>query len=288
MPLKFWSLYDIMKAFKARDLQFLLDEMQEHRQSCDEGKKDPFSKIKPDDFLKMKQWMTDAEALFKSIGLKTAETKVSLTASYLWNIDPAHADFSALSADFRNIHDMLTSDLWHKRFIQIDDAYSVYVNNDVLFGKAVNRAFRRAIPDIREVGNCIAVDCGTAAVFHLMRAVEWSLRALCRHLGFRQIPHTRKPGKRKKYIPIEYNMWERMLDEAHVRVDAKIDKMRPGKKKQDAQQFYYPLLREYKGFKDAWRNHCMHAREEYSTKDAEAIMEHVKKFMTALARKVSE
>lgn len=288
MPLKFWSLYDIMKTFRARDLQFLLDEMQEHRQVCDNGKKEPDRKIEPDEFLHIKQWMTSAEALFKSIGLKTAETKVSLTGSYLWNINPADVDFSSLSADFRNIHDMLTSDLWFKRFIQVDDAYSSYVNNDALFGKAVKRTFRRAIPDIREAGNCIAVDCGTAAVFHLMRAVEWSLRAFCLHLGFRQIPHVRKPGKKKKYTPIEYSQWEAMLGEANIRIDAKIGKMRPGKRKQEAQQFYYPLLREYRGFKDAWRNHCMHTRDEYSTKIAIGICEHVKNFMVALSGKVPE
>ena len=64
--------------------------------------------------------------------------------------------------------------------------------------------------------------------------------------------------------------------------------MRPGKVKQSAQEFYYPALQDVRGIKDAWRNHVMHTRREYTALEADAILEHVKRLMATLAPKVKE
>lgn len=68
-----------------------------------------------------------------------------------------------------------------------------------------------------------------------------------------------------------------------IRVDAKIKVMSRGPRKQKAQEFYHPTLKEVNGFKDAWRNHVVHVRREYATKDAEGVSSHVGRFMNLLA-----
>ena len=53
-------------------------------------------------------------------------------------------------------------------------------DQDALFGKLVAAEFPSAAKDIMESGNCLAAECPTACVFHLMRASEIGLRALAK------------------------------------------------------------------------------------------------------------
>jgi hypothetical protein len=62
----------------------------------------------------------------------------------------------------------------------------------------------------------------------------------------------------------------------------------PGRQKQDTQEFYFPLLHELRGFKDAFRNHVMHARQSYTQQDAVAVLDYVDRFMQALATRITE
>lgn len=189
------------------------------------------------------------------------------------------AEVSGVISDLYNIDEVLVSEMWKHKFLRISDSNAAFVDQDALFGSNV---IAEAADDIKAAGNCLACECNTAAVFHLMRAAEWGLRALCSHLGIIKTVKTKKSGK-KKYVPIEYTQWERMLEDAQTRIDKKIEKLAAGKRKQELQEFYYPLLSDLNGFKDAWRNHVMHTRASYSPQDAIAIFDHVKRFMSSLA-----
>jgi hypothetical protein len=172
-------------------------------------------------------------------------------------------------------------------FLRVPSPLAKYVDKSELFGHDVAVAFPSATADLRQAGNCLAADCNTAAVFHLMRAVEWALRALAVHLGFRQMRITKKSGVRK-YVPLSHLEWEKVLDALQSRVDRRVERMRPGKRKQQVQEFYYPVLQEIRAMRDAWRNHVMHSRAEYSEADAVAVLGHVERLMVTLSRRVSE
>ena len=43
-----------------------------------------------------------------------------------------------------------------------------------------------------------------------------------------------------------------------------------------------------RGFRDAWRNHVMHTRAEYSREDASAVLSHVKRLLQTLAVHIKE
>jgi hypothetical protein len=101
----------------------------------------------------------------------------------------------------------------------------------------------------------------------------------------------RSQSKKTKQLPaiaIEYAVWEAIFQQLHDRIDKKIDALPPGPRKQQLQEFYYSLLQDLRGFKDAFRNHVMHGRKIYSAKAADDLLDYVRRFMSLLATQISE
>jgi hypothetical protein len=194
-------------------------------------------------------------------------------------------DASAIDIELRHISENIIFELGHYRFLQVSKGLIGHLDNPNLLGKTVTAAFPSAANDIREAGNCLAADCNTAAVFHLMRVVEWGLRALALDLGFSRVC---TDLKRKKYTSIPYSQWEKILGQLQAHVNMKIASIAPGKKKQKLQEFYFPALQDIQAIKDAWRNHVMHARREYAAPDAAAVLSHVTRLMVTLATRLRE
>lgn len=245
----------------------------------------PTKKPNPEQITEFIHFLEQNEKVCDTTGLSSTASKLALIHSHLTYCSD-EVDFSSLAADCRNIRDVLMAESWNRKFVQIAEKYGEYVEQEALFGPEVKVAFPSASGDIKQAGNCLAVECGTAAVFHLMRAVEWGLRALCGHLGVMRVLKKKTP--KPKYTPIAWAEWDKMLDAVHDKVDKKMLSMAAGKRKQDAQEFYYQLLRDLRGFKEAFRNHVMHTRSEYTPKEAEAVMDNVKRFMALLSSKVTE
>jgi hypothetical protein len=197
-------------------------------------------------------------------------------------------DISSLQTELRNIGEAILVESAKFKFLRVSRDRANYVDNHLaLFGPSVVAAFPSAVPDMREAGNCLAAECNTAAVFHLMRTVEWGLRALCADVGLIRLKSKTKGGK-IKYTPISYTDWEHMLSQLQARIDVKLNRIKRGKLKQDAQEFYYPALQDIRGIRDAWRNHVMHTRAEYNHQDADAILRHVERLLTTLAKRIRE
>lgn len=116
--------------------------------------------------------------------------------------------FSALDEDFREIHHCIGEGLMAIQFIIVERSKADFWERDELFGAAVNSAFASARLDIKEAGNCLALELNTAAVFHLMRVVELSLRGLAGHLEC-NFP-----------FPVQYSTWAEVLRE----IDEKLNK----------------------------------------------------------------
>ena len=178
-----------------------------------------------------------------------------------------------------HLHESLVLDMRRHNFLQLEKGE--FFNNQNLLGGEVWDAFPKSHEDILDAGNCLAVDLNTAAVFHLMHVVEWGLRALCIDLNMPEIIDDRKANRT---IPIEYAMWEKILGQLPGAVDTRVVSIQDREKKQAAQTFYYPALKEVGGFKEAWRNHVMHTRASYNSEDAIAVKSHVERFMKSLAK----
>jgi hypothetical protein len=196
---------------------------------------------------------------------------------------------SELSVIARHAADALMRALGTRLFMAIPkEGHELLLAAEAPFGKPIKRAFPSAASDVTQAKVCMAFELYTASVFHLMRAVEWALRALANDLGVKRIRTVKKPGKKAVYQPLSYAEWERILDGLHDAVDARIAKLKRGQEKQKTQEFYYPILQDIRAIKDAWRNHVMHARVEYMTEDAKAVFEHVKRLMTILSTRIRE
>jgi hypothetical protein len=188
-----------------------------------------------------------------------------------------------VEAEARNIQNLLAREVHYQKFLWISKLGSECVDNDNLFGDAVTRAFPSSSRDIKESGNCIAAECGTAAVFHLMRAAEIALRALAADRGV-QYPDAALSSKQ--------------VGDLLAALDGKMAEMRkadsklwPSKDVKDAQiKFYHTAIAELRDFNEAWRKHMAHAHEGafYDSDQAESVLKHVRSFMQALSGKISE
>lgn len=157
-------------------------------------------------------------------------------------------------------------------------------------GDKVYDVFPDARFDAEQFALCMMAGASTAAVFHLMRVVEWGIRKLGHDLGVRKIKEVTQPkpwNKLKKplvkMVPIENQTWDKIHGYLRAKVDAKMRGLRPGPTKDAKQSFYSALLHDFHGFKDAWRNHVMHTIEEYGEDDALKVLPHVERFMQAMA-----
>jgi len=197
---------------------------------------------------------------------------------------PPDRRYSVLLTTIRNIRFTLIEELNARKFLWVPNDLSEYVDHEELFGPEVGRAFPSAKSDIMEAGNCLAVGCYTASVFHLMRVVEWGMRAFCDYLGFRKA----KKGKKGQLVPVAYVTWDQILNQLDGYVQKKIGSYKVGPRRQETQEFCNSVTQEIRAIKDACRNHVMHTRAHYEREDVNAIMAHVKRLMVRLASRLSE
>jgi hypothetical protein len=220
------------------------------------------------------------EILFKSSNLDDALRALTL-AKEAW--ERPILDNSAASEIMHRLQIDIIEALKNRHFLRIADDRPNLIDQDKLFGDVVSDGFVSARRDITEAGNCLATECNTAAVFHLMRACEFALRALARD---RQVSFKDKPLEQKE--------WGQILP----KLDSVVKEMRESDIKnwlkpefKDAQiHFYSELVPELRSFNEAWRRHLSHADTEafYGRNQAISIMNHVKKFMEKLSTRVTE
>jgi hypothetical protein len=218
--------------------------------------------------------------------LRFTSSLITMQTSRNW-LERGYCEAVGLPNELNHILDSLMHDLEQSRYYKLDADLEDYFERANLFGDSVREKFPSAAPDIEEAGNCLATNRYTAAVFHLMRVVEWGLRALAVHLGIKKLRSRKKSGK-VKLTPVSHSDWEHILDALNDAVNKKIEKLKRGSEKQGAQEFYYPALQDIRAVRDAWRNHVMHTRAVYGRDDAKAIFTHVKRIMGVLSARISE
>lgn len=271
-----------MRIFRHQELLELLKELQIARTTSAIAARLEVAALADPNLKKCLGAIARLEDFAREVGFGNAAAKTALIRLHYDGLTRA-CHPSAMEAEVRNALDVLYADMWNWRFLSVRKEMVPLIDCHHPFGESVTRRFPLAANDLREAGNCLAADCNTAAVFHLMRGVEFALRAFCVKLGFTQVKAQHKASGKHKYVPVEYSTWEKVLDQLQPVVDLKVEAIRSRIKKQEAQEFYYSALQEFRAFKDAWRNHVMHTRRVYSAKDAGAIRDHVERFMVTLA-----
>jgi HEPN domain-containing protein len=125
----------------------------------------------------------------------------------------------------------------------------------------------RLTEDISEAATCIGSGRYTAAVFHLMRVMEFGVAKLAKALN----------------ATIDTDQaWGAI----HVQMHAHIKSLPSKNARQKARK---AELAEIAGYLDhvriAWRNQTMHPKRTYTEEEAEHLFSNVKTFMQAIAKR---
>jgi len=156
--------------------------------------------------------------------------------------------YSVLSNQMQTLWNTIYGELQGKWFAYLPPDKAELFEKDNLFGDKVSISFPTADLDIKAAGTCLAADLNTAAVYHLMCAVEIGLRALAKQLKVKTV---------KKTVPIELGTWENVISALELKVASNFPRTKKGQIESD---FYKAIFIEFRAIKDLWRNKVMHAR----------------------------
>ena len=211
----------------------------------------------------------------KELELVNSAKKLAASRDYLFSSGEAIVAASA-QVEVRNIRESIIQDLEKQAFLRVPETLARFLNEDAIFGAEVWEAFPAARADISYAGNCLATECDTAAVFHLMRCAEWGLRGLAAQLRVK-ITH------KGKVCPIEYGDWDAVITAIKNKIIA-VRKLSNGPKRQSKLEYYSDAADHCTFMKDIWRNNISHTRKPYIGTEAKAVFERVRDFMQFLAR----
>ena len=161
-----------------------------------------------------------------------------------------------------HLNDSLTIELEREAIFRIVPERKGYYEQDDLFGPEVAAAFPSCAQDIRNAGNCYALEQPDGSVHHLMMVLERGLRALAAKLS----------------VPYQQTNWQTIINE----IGSELNRLPRG----DPQKNFYREVNAQFGFlKDAYRNHSEHAHDDlYDMPKALSIFDHVKAFMQELEK----
>ncbi|OGG52082.1 MAG: hypothetical protein A3F84_25875 [Candidatus Handelsmanbacteria bacterium RIFCSPLOWO2_12_FULL_64_10] len=149
-----------------------------------------------------------------------------------------------------------------------------YEQNEPPFGEEAAGRFAAASTDTMAAARCIALEEWTACVFHLMRVLEYGLRAFATELS---IPMA---------ATLELESWKKVLDQIDAEI-RKLEALPRSAEKAELTHAYSEMASHFRYFKDAWRNHVMHARSTYDERQALEIYQNVRSFMGEIADRLA-
>ncbi len=150
------------------------------------------------------------------------------------------------------LYEALERGLSEKMFMYVPATQAGYYDRSDLFGAEVSTAFPTTVEDMQEAGNCYATGRHTACVMHLMRVLEVGLKRLAKR--FR--------------VPFQHANWGTVIGQIEAKIrDIERAPRKPRNWRRN-RQFYAQAAKEFRYFKDAWRNYTMHAHTTYDEHQA--------------------
>ena len=125
--------------------------------------------------------------------------------------------------------------------------------------------FTNSLPEIEEAMKCLALERGTACVFHLMRVMEFGIKKL---------------GKKLRVdIDVEKETWYQIEQHVNKAIAAMPSSTSANQKKK---QKHASAAAGLGSVRIAWRNDVMHPKATYTEEEARRIMDHVGGFLNSL------
>ena len=175
-----------------------------------------------------------------------------------------------LKVDLDDLDRRIRDELEERHLIFVSPGKSDLYDAPLTAWGRVPDEFPSAIFDIDEASKCLALDRGTASVFHQMRVLERGLRLLAGDLS----------------VELSYHPnWSEAIDLIEKRVTKQ---MPPSDPKAKHRQFYQQAVMQFRLFKDAVRNYVTHESATYNSRQSEGCYRAVNDFMQHLATRLSE
>jgi hypothetical protein len=203
-------------------------------------------------------------ALLAEVRRRCSEFGLDYTADMAKRIasKPVPKTYAELFPELDHLNDSLIYELDREAAFRVHQERKGCYGRDDLFGPDVVHAFPSCARDIREAGNCYALEQGDASVHHLMLVLERGLNALAVKVG----------------VPYQRTNWQTIIDQ----VSSKLKSVPRSTPERD---FYLEVNAQFGFLKDAYRNHSEHVRDDpYDVRKAGSVLDHVTSFMQALAK----
>ena len=173
--------------------------------------------------------------------------------------------YSQLTPMLHELIHRMRDELSSSHFLLVSKGKTEFLNQPAPFGPTVNVTLPGAREDILEAVKCYALERNTACVFHLMRAVEVGLKALCEHTG-ESLPENPNWGQ-------VISMTDKALQ---ISGSARKD---PQRVAASAEALAYLRI-----IKDAWRNPTMHVTRSYDEDQALDILRASQRFLQEITK----
>jgi hypothetical protein len=217
------------------------------------------------------QFNDTCAALGLRFTLNQIETVEGILRSAIENNDGDTATIDALKPEVAQLDKRWKEETAGAIAYYLSAAERTLYENPTVDCQKILSSFPSTLNDVQEMGRCAALGRHTAAVFHAMRILEAGLRALAIEFD----------------IKLTHSSWGGIIGKFRDAIDAKSEAAKKGSRWRE-QSFYSDAAIQMVFFKDAWRNHVMHARVTFDEETAPPIMEYVRRFMGHLATKLSE
>jgi len=197
------------------------------------------------------EWILDAcVALALKVSIKCAEAFLEKAGRDDLSTEEAHRLFQELENTIRR-------EMETELFLYVPASQARFYDKKELFGAKVSSRFPNLQSDIIEAGNCLALERGTACVFHLMRVMEAAVQEFGHVLGI---------------LAVDTKNWQTILDEINKAIKALPSKglLTPALSEAAANLYSVKL---------AWRNEVMHPKATYAPDEAKDVFRQVRLFM---------
>jgi len=181
-------------------------------------------------------------------------------------------DYNYLSIQLQDIHDGIRDEARDHAILIIAPERSKLLYEKPKPWDPVSKAFNRTDEDIFGAIACYMYDQNTASVFHSMRILETGLKALAEALN----------------VPFGTEVWHIVLDQIEAKIRELERSWPKGQSKTDFLKFYSNAAKEFRYFKDGWRNYVSHNLHRYDAPQALSTLMHVRDFMIELSSRLSE
>jgi hypothetical protein len=169
----------------------------------------------------------------------------------------SHRDFARLLAE---LYTRMVDECNNSHFISMtNEEWRLIEPNQHVFGEKIENQFPGIVGDIYEAAHCLGFRRATAAIFHLMRVMEFGVQKFGEKLGVELT---------------EEKVWQAILDQ----VNPKIKSLG----KNQSAKAYAGISAHLYNVKLAWRNDTMHPKATYTEEEAHAIFAAVRIFMQEL------